>query len=398
MVNMILPLLTYPYLIRILGVESFGLLMFATAFINYFLILTEYSFNMSATKEISIHSNDIKKIHNIFNEVMHTKIILLSISFILLTIVILSVPYFRQHSLIYFITFGNVVGYSIFPGWFFQGLQKVKEATLINVISKLVFTAGMFFFVKNPQDLWLAALLTAGGFITGGSISLIYAIKYFKVSIKRLPMHRVKEQLLLGRFLFLSELKISLFTNTNTLLLGFIAGNATVAYFASAEKLARAIGNIFTPLTLSLFPFFAKEIIIDKKKTYATIVRITIIGSLLYMVAMVPLFIFSGFIIKTLFGSGMENSILIFRILLLIPMASFVDNMFGKQVLLTLGKDNLYFRVIFVAAISNVVLNIVLTGLYSYIGTAIALIITHFIIDLGMYYFSNKQIKDVARA
>ncbi len=391
--NMVLPLITYPYLIRVLGREPFGLLMFSTALITYFQIFTEYSFNMNATKEISVHSHDSQKVHRIFNEVMHTKLVLLGISTILFICVIVMVPAFRQHRLIYFITFGNVLGLTLLPVWFFQGMQKMKVVTVINVISKLIFTAALFVFVKGSQDLWLAALFTACGYIMAGTISLMYALKYFNLSFKRQPLGRIKEQLILGRYLFLSELKISLFTNTNTLLLGFIAGNTAVAYFASAEKLARAIGNIFTPLTMALFPFFAKEISVDLKKTYTAIVRITTIGSLIYLVAAIPLFIFSGPLITLIYGPQMFNSVLIFRILLLIPMASFIDNMFGKQVLLTLGKDHLYFRVILIAAISNIGLNILLSHYYSYIGTAIALIITQFILDAGMYYFAHKQLK-----
>jgi len=391
--NMVLPLITYPYLIRVLGTESFGLLMFATAVITYFQIFTEYSFNMTGTKEISVHSNDSQKVHSIFNEVMHTKMLLLLISLGLLTLVVVAVPVFKQHSLIYFITFGNVVGLSIFPAWFFQGMQKMKAVSLINIGSKIFFTAGIFVFVKGPQDVWLAALLTACGYIFAGIICFLYAIQCFKLPLKMQPLHRIKQQLLLGKYLFLSELKISLFTNTNTLLLGFIAGNTAVTYFASAEKLARAIGNVFTPLTAALFPFFAKEITIDKHKAYAAIVRITAIGSILFLVGAIPVFIFSDAIIRLIYGPGMDNSVLIFRILLFIPLASFIDNMFGKQVLLTLGKDNLYFRVILTAALSNVLLNLILTPMYSYIGTAIALLITQLIIDAGMYHYARKQLK-----
>jgi len=391
--NLVLPLVTFPYLKRTLGIENFGLLMFSSAFITYFQILTEYSFNMTATKEIAVHSDNKEKMHEIFNDVLFTKLFLLGISFIVLTLLLLFVPFFKEHRLVYLFTFGNIIGQSIFPMWFFQGIQKMKYITYINFCSKVLFTIAIFVFVKHKTDAWLAALFTACGYILAGALSLYYVLSHFKVAIKRQPFARIKQQIILGRYLFLSELKVSIFTNTNTVLLGIIAGNTAVGYFASAEKLSRAIGNLYAPLTSAMFPYMSQEILKDKHKTYKDILRITKLGTLIFIAVLIPVFIFAGPIIELIFGADMQNSVLIFRILLVIPVASFIDNMFGRQILLTLGKDKFYFNVILAAAVSNIVLNLVLTYYYSYIGTAIALMMTQVIIDIGMYYYARKVIK-----
>lgn len=391
--NLLLPLLTYPYLIRVLGKDLYGTILHAAAITYYFQMLTEYSFHMTATKDVSVHANDTNKLHSIFNEVFTTKMFLLAGSSVVMAILVFTIPFFEEQRLIYLLTFGNVIGLAIFPVWFFQGLQKMKYITYFNFICKVIFTAAIFVFVKKPQDAWLAPLFTSCGYISAGIVSLIYIKKLFKIPFQRKSFKKVKEQLKIGRYLFLSELKISLFTNTNTLLLGFIAGEAAVAYFASAEKVARAIGNIYTPVTLALFPYMVKNMNKDKASTYSDILKITKIGSLLFLVILIPSFIWSDLIMEILFGKGMENASLIFRILLFIPVAAFIDNMFGKQVLLTLGKDNLYFRVISAAAALNLTLNLYLTYQYSYRGTAVALIITHIFISIGMYWYAKREVK-----
>lgn len=89
----------------------------------------------------------------------------------------------------------------------------------------------------------------------------------------------------------------------------------------------------------------------------------------------------------------MLPSVLLFRIIILIPLLSFLDNMYGKQILLNLGRDNLYFRVIVFATILNLSINFILTHFYRELGTAITLIITQIVIVLGMWYFARKEVK-----
>jgi PST family polysaccharide transporter len=93
----------------------------------------------------------------------------------------------------------------------------------------------------------------------------------------------------------------------------------------------------------------------------------------------------------------MHNSILVFRILLFIPIGSFLENMFGKQILLNIGKDRFYFNVFLVATLCNIGLNLYLTSHYSYIGTAVALTATQLIIDIGLYYYARREINGFAR-
>jgi PST family polysaccharide transporter len=393
--NLILPLFTYPYLARVIGVDNLGLILFASAVITYFQVLTDYSFNMTATKEIAVNTGNNEKINEIFNSVFSTKIFLLLLSLAILCILLFVIPHFENHRLIYLLTFGNIIGLSLFPVWFFQGVQQMKYITYINFFSKLTFTSAIFVFVKGPEDMLLVPLFTALGFITAGLLSLWYLLRDFKVIIKKQPFEKIKEQIRIGRYIFLSEFKITLFTNTNVVILGFIAGNAAVGYFSLAEKLVRAIGNFCTPFTLALFPYMAKEMDINRKTAYNSALKIAGIGTLLFLAVLIPVFIFADEIIILIYGKEMANSIQIFRILLFIPIASFLDNMFGKQILLNIGKDKFYYRVILVATLCNIAMNIYLTPHYSYRGTAVSLLMTQILIDIGMYYYATREIKKI---
>ena len=115
-----LPLITLPYLVRILGPEKFGLIAFAQSLIVYFLVLTNYGFNLSATREISINREKEEKVSEIFSSVMIIKFLFGVLSFVILILMLFFIPKFGSNWLIYIFSFGIILGNILFPVWFFQ--------------------------------------------------------------------------------------------------------------------------------------------------------------------------------------------------------------------------------------------------------------------------------------
>lgn len=389
--NVILPLITFPYLIRVLGVEYFGLLSFSFAFVTYFQIVTEYGFNSTGTRDISLALDDYNKRNLIFNQIMSAKMLLVGLSFIAMMGIVFLFDIFRTYWIIYFFSFGSVFGQAMFPVWFFHGIQKMKYVTYLNLITKTIFALALFVFVKQKSDYYLVPLFNALGFITAGIFALFYIWKDFKIKFRIQPFNGIKEQLDKSKYMFLSELKISLFTNTNTLILGIFAGNQAVGFFSAAEKLARAIGNLQTPISNTIFPYLSKEMALDKINALQIIKKITLFGSLLFSLIIIICFCFAEQIIEIIYGKEMFESVLLFKILIFIPLLSFLDTMFGKQILLNLGKDVFYFRIIVLATILNFGINFILTYFYKETGTAITVISIQVFIVLGMWYFARKE-------
>ena len=393
--NLLLPLITFPYLIRVLGVEYFGLLSFSFAFVTYFQIVTDYGFNATGTRDISLVVDDYEKQNLVFNQIMSAKLFLVVVSFVVMMALVFSFKIFRTYWIIYFFSFGSIFGQAIFPVWYFQGIQKMKYITYLNLATKLIFTLALFIFVREKADFYLVPVFNALGFIFAGIFALFYIRKDFNIRFKMQPLSGIIEQLQKSKYVFLSELKISLFTNTNTLILGILAGNHAVGYFSAAEKLARAIGNFQTPISNTIFPYLSKEMTVDKLKTIQKIKKITLFGAILFSLIIMVCFCFAEQIIEIIYGRQMFAAVLIFRIVILIPLLSFLDTMFGKQILLNLGKDKLYFRVILFATILNLGINFILTQFYQEIGTAISLLITQLFIVFGMWFYAKKEINKI---
>ena len=157
-VNLAVTLATYPYLIRTLGKELFGLVVFAQAIVGYFVILVSFGFNISATKEISYHRDDKKKIEEILSSILLLKGCLFLFSLILLLITSFFIKEANGHLLLFFLSMFACFYEFIYPSWYFQGTEKMKEITIITLTSKLIFLALIFIFVKSKENYLLVPL------------------------------------------------------------------------------------------------------------------------------------------------------------------------------------------------------------------------------------------------
>jgi PST family polysaccharide transporter len=257
-INHILALITLPYLIKVLGIENIGLLAFAASTIFYFQIFIDYGFSITATKEISIHRNNKLKLIEIFSAVMTIKIVLLAISFFLLTVLVFSVDKFSKNTFVYFISFGTQVGQVLLPLWFFQGMERMKYITYVSILSKVIFAILIYVFVQEQNDFILVPFLTSLGFLVAGIWALYLAKKDFGIKFKLPRVEILFKYLNDGFYVFISRFYVSIYTNTNIVLLGFFTNNIVIGYYSIAEKIVVAIGGLFDPANQTLYPFLAK--------------------------------------------------------------------------------------------------------------------------------------------
>lgn len=182
-ISYVIPLITLPYLARVLSVGNFGLVFFAFAFMQYFIILTDYGFGLSATREIAVNRHNQNNLSNIFNSVTCIKALLLLVSFLVLIVSICFIPKLRAEWLVFVLSFLMVVGNAIYPVWFFQGMERMKYITFLNILSKTIFLVLIFVFVKKDSDYVIVPLLNSLGFLVSGIIGFLFAVKNFNIKL-----------------------------------------------------------------------------------------------------------------------------------------------------------------------------------------------------------------------
>lgn len=331
----VLPLLTLPYLVRVLGVETFGLVSFATAFIAFFNIIVDYGFNLSATREVSIHRENKDKITEIYSSVLAIKFILIFVSLIILSFIVFTFEKFGSHSMLYFITFISVIGQALFPIWYFQGMERMKYITIINISSKVVFTIAIFVFVHEESDYLIVPLLTGLGALLGSLYSLYIIKKDFNQSFVWQNIETIKFYFKDSSHFFLSRVSVSIYTSANAFVLGLFTNNTVVGYYSIAEKLYIAMQSLYGPITQALYPYVAKEKNIKLfKKIFYGVVGLNILG-------VVFLYFFGEYIFTFLFTQeiGIE-SINIFNIFLIANLIVVPSILIGYPFLGALGFSN----------------------------------------------------------
>jgi PST family polysaccharide transporter len=389
--NYILPLITLPYLVRVLGPEKFGLIAFSQAFIGYFMILTDYGFNLSATRDISINRDDKEKVSEIFSSVMIIKLALMIISLILMSVIIFSFEKFRKDWIIYYLTFGMVVGQVLFPVWFFQGMEKMKYITFLNILAKVIFTVAIFIFVKEASDYLYVPLLNSLGFIIAGILGLWIVFRDFEISFKFVSLEELKRQLKEGWYVFISTVAISLYTISNTFILGLFTNNTTVGYYAAAEKIVRAVQGLLGPVSQTIYPYISKLMNESIEIGIKFIRKITvIIGGISFGLSLI-LFVFAELVINILLGPKYHESVVVLKILAFLPFIIALSNIFGIQTMLTLNYKKEFSSILILASIINIILALIMVPFLKHIGISLSVLLSEIFVTFSMIYFLNKK-------
>lgn len=387
--NFILPLITIPYLVRTIGTHKFGIVMVAQSLALFLTIVTDFGFNISATREVAMIKNNKESLSQFFFNVIFIKTILLICSFLVLLSLIIFVEKFNQESLVYLLSFGIVFGQVLFPSWFFQGIEKMKMITLINVLAKLIFTVSVFLVIKNQDDYYFVPLFYGLGFLLSGALGFIFSLKYiqYKKPIVIESIQIAKESF----SLFLSNLAVSLYTNMNTFIIGVFVSDSLAGVYSSMEKLIVATKSIYTPLYQAMFPNLSIK---GKHKIKETIEYMKYyVGGLGIIISLV-IILFAKDILEIIYKDDLITSYYsIFQILGLIGFLSSLNMLYVSLFFPAVKAFNDRLKILSFAGLFNVFMVLLLIQFYTIYGVAISATISELFILILAIYFYKKHVK-----
>ncbi len=384
--TLLIPLATYPYLIRVLGKEIYGVIVFSQAIIGYFVLVVSYGFNTSATKDISIYRNNKLKLSEIVSSVLIIKGALLILSFILLGIVLCFIPEAHGYYLLFFITMWLAIYEFIFPIWYFQGIEKMKYITYFTLVSKLIFLALIFLFIKSPHDYLLVPVINAIGALLAGACSLYIIFKMHEIKFKFQKLTTLKKYFTESFPLFISAVSVSVFVQANKIIIGSCIGMAEVAYYDLADKIVQLLKMPQILITQAIFPKTSK----DKNKSF--IKKMMIISICLALLLFVLIQIFAHYVVISLGGIHMEATVNLLRILSIAIIFVYVSQYTSVHTLLANGYNNIWMKLMIVSGV--LYLGLVLAINFFSKITALNLIYISLLTEVYMliasYYYSKK--------
>lgn len=391
--NYILPLVTMPYLIRVIGIDYFGLLSFATATVMYLYIMTEYGFNLTATKSVSLCRRDKEKLDGIYSSVLTAKALLALFGFILLCILVTTVPKLSDNARVYVYTYGIVIGQVMFPVWVFQGLERMGGVTIINVLSKTIFTVSVFIFVNAKEDYYLVPVLMSCGSIIAGLLSIVIVKKKFNIDFRIQTMANVMQQLRDGWHVFLSNIYTCVYTVSITFFLGLFANDTIVGIYSVAEKIARVAGNLFVPVNDALFPYISKKAKYKPDDAIRILIKLSIFSIIIMSLVSALMYFLADWIILLVSGRHEQGAIVVLKILAFLPLVLTLSRIFANNFLINFDHKEELSRIYLYTSIFSVTLIFSLIPVYYEIGAAISIMLVEIFAVVLMYRVIRSKIQ-----
>lgn len=382
--GMVLPLLTLPYILRTVGFEKYGIIIFASSLISYFQSLTDYSFGVTAVRDVTIFKNNPNKLNIIYSKVITVKAIFLILSLFLISIIVFLNPSFYEYKLIYGLSMFQLVGTTLFPEWFFQGIEKMRYITYLNLGVKVFFTICIFIFIHNEEDFWIYPLLQSGGLIGAGLIGQFLLIYKYKLKLVLLPRKAITNTIKSNFPIFINQFLPNLYNNTSTFLLGIFSTASSVGLYNAISIVIKLTRTLLNVLSRTFYPFLnrRKDAFKSYKNMMLIISLILVVGSIL-----------SSPLIFWYLDINYDNAYIVLFILALGILGYTLYDIFGLNFFIIRRADKLVMYNTIYSSILGFITAFPLIYFFDIVGAALNLTLSRFLMG-GLLYYKWTKFKD----
>lgn len=371
--NTVIPLLTLPYITKVIGIEQYGVLNKVLNYVLYMQAFVEYGFTLNGARKISLATSE-EEINQIRSNIIYSKFLLLIISsvFAFGLMFFLKTAEQRQCLWLLFIIVASEV---LAQTWFFQGMQSMIHITIVSVIGRSVSVLFIFLFVKNPSDLPLYCLFYSSTYFIIAFLGTIIAKLKFKCHFTKFSIGNILEEMKDAFYLFITSFSSKIFTIISVTVLSIFSSDIDIGGFSAIQKIPQIIVLAYIPLSQAIFPYVCKLYRENESKGVIFIRRFLIVISTGLVIGISILIIFRNFIIGLIYDTDYTA-----YTYLIIPLAawlffSVINNILGIQILVARGMKKQYSICFFAANAILVLLNFVFGYFYGPIGVSIATLV-----------------------
>jgi len=388
MLTILLPLVTTPYLSRVLGAENIGIYGYTISIVTYFILFGTLGVSMYGQREIAYKADDKKERSKAFWEIIIIRTITLSISILLFFLI-----YGRSgdYAIYYRILIIQLVANLFDISWLFQGIEEFDKTVIRNLIVKLLSLVLIFIVIKTPDDLWKYFAIFVGAELLGNMTVWLYLPKYVeKINIKQLEL---KKHIKPTMSLFVPQIAIQIYTVLDKTMIGMLTDDMVeVGYYEQAQKIVKAALTILSALQIVMNARIANAYAKDDKKEVKecleksfNFVWLLSIPMMFGLMAVAPNFV------PWYYGEGFDGVTAILIATAPILIAAGLNGITGVQYLVQIGKQKIFTISVTVGAIVNIILNVILIHFFNGVGAAIASVIAELVIlSIQLRYFKEQ--------
>lgn len=326
-------LVTVPYQTRVLGVEIYGKIGMATALMMYFQLFLDFGFILSATEDVAKVRDDKKALSVILSSVTCIKILFSLISVLVLHAICFSLPMYKENYLLYVLYLIETIINSLLPDFLYRGMEDMSPITYRTVIVKAGFTILIFLFLKSPTDYLVLPVIIGIGDLLAVIWSIYDIKKRYGITFCRVSFQDIKIHLKRSSGFFLSRIATTIYTATNTIVLGFIDPVGTsVGYYTAAYKLISTVQSALSPIADSVYPYMIKN------KDFGLIKKVLKICMPVIIIGCLGVGIFANPLCELIFGKEFVGTGTVLRAMLPAAILTLPDYLFGFPCLSAINK------------------------------------------------------------
>ena len=391
--QMLFPLITFPYVCRVIEADGIGQINFYQSIISYISLFTCLGIPMYAIREIARDRSDVVQMNRTAMEILLLHSMLTLVGYAIVAILCLTVPQIQVNIPLFLILSLTIFFTAIGCEWFYQGIEDFKYITIRGLIIKTVSVVLLFIFVKSKTDLLYYGCYTVFGVLGGNIFNFFRLRKYIhRENIIFSELH-IKRHIKPVLKVFSFSVVTSIYLQLNTVLLGFLKNALAVGYFAAATKVMQMLLTMSACLGSVMMPRASHLIAENKEDEFNRLIQKSYDFTLAIALPMTIGLIFCApSLITALCGVKFEHSILPSQIIAPIILMVAISNIFGIQVLFPKGKINIVTLCCGIGAVADLILNLCLIPFFSYIGTSIAYLGAEVATTVSMYFIGRKYI------
>ena len=391
--NHLVPLITIPYIVRIIGPEKFGILSFAIAAILYLQIFVDYGFNLSAVQKIAVNRKSQTLINETFNAVLFIRVAILVLGLFALIASSFIFSEVKEYFNIYIFTFLMIPGIILQSLWFYNGMEKMEYLNYVNFITRILYLVGIFMIIRNESDYIYIPLINSVSLIISGIASITLIKKRFKIRIFVPDLKIIKSTLRSGWPVFAANLGINMYRNSSVFILGLFAAKEIVGFYSAAERIVKILQNIFSPITNSFYPYISRIGSSNKNRGQQITLKILLFTGILTTFISFVLFAFSDWLTINFLGNNFFGSIKILKILSFVIPFGVANYIIGIIFMLNNSMKNEFMKSVLITGLLSIISSYLLTKNWLETGTAVAFLLSEvfLLFLLVIFIWSNKE-------
>ena len=377
-VGYIFPLITIPYLARVIGVDGFGKIAFAASIMVWVQTVVDWGFNYTATRDVAKNRNNPDMVSAIFSNVLWAKLLLMLVSFVILVFLIFFIPKFRDNYEVILVTFLMVPGLIFFPEWFFQAVERMKYITILNVLEKSIFTILVFLLVKEKDDYILQPLFVSLGYMCSGAIAFYIIVQKWKVKIFRPQLKHILKSIKQSTDVFLNTLAPNLFNSFSVILLGLLGGAVANGKLEAGTKFSNISYKFLEVLSRAFYPLLSRRI--SGHDLYA---KVTISIAVIFAIF---LFFMAPLIIDLFYTEEFRDAVIVLKIHSSTILFVALSQVYGINYMIIRGYERKLRNITFAISIVGFFIALPLVYFFDYLGAVLAITLPRAFIGISIMH------------